>query len=124
MKLTHVDTILLVENIENSRSFYSGILGLEMLHDWQTMLVYKERLALLQTDALCPVEEAQKFIQPGPQGRGNVVIYFQSDELEACYKKLSRAGVEILHGIIELPWERVFRIYDPDRYVIEIGEPH
>src|SRR5437016_6316218 len=45
MKLSHVDTILLVENIEVSKSFYSGKLGLEVLHDWQTMIVYKERFA-------------------------------------------------------------------------------
>ena len=124
MKLSHIDTILLVQNIERSKAFYSGILELEVLHDWQTMLVYKERFALLQADALLPREEAQKFIQPGPQGHGNVVVYFQSDDLESCYEKLSKVGVEIIHGILTLPWERVFRVYDPDGYVIEIGEPH
>ncbi len=124
MKLSHIDTILLVENIETSRAFYSGTLGLQLLHDWQTMLVYKERFAILQHDALQPVEEAQKFVQAGTQWRGNVVVYFQSDDLEQSFAELQAAGVKVLHGILQLPWERVFRIYDPDGYVIEIGEPH
>jgi len=124
MKLSHIDTILLVENIETSRAFYSDTLGLELLHDWQTMLVYKERFAILQRDALQPVEEAQKFVQAGAQGHGNVVVYFQSDDLEQSFVQLQSAGVKVLHGILQLPWERVFRIYDPDGYVIEIGEPH
>ncbi len=88
------------------------------------MLVYKERFAILQADALLPLEETQKFIKLGAQGRGNVVVYFQSDDLDRCYVDLQKAGVNFIHGIITLPWERIFRIYDPDGYVIEIGEPH
>jgi len=33
-------------------------------------------------------------------------------------------GLEILHGIRDLPWQKIFRIYDPDKHIIEIGEPH
>ena len=124
MKLKHIDTILLVKDIEVSRRFYSKVLELEIEHDWQTMLVYKERFAILQARDLHPPDEAGKFIKPGRQGRGNVVIYFQSENLEESYEKLANQGVEILHGIIQLPWERIFRAADPDGYVIEIGEPH
>ena len=53
-----------------------------------------------------------------------MVIYLQSDDLDASYRQLAGAGVEIIHPILTLPWERIFRIYDPDHYVIEIGEPH
>jgi catechol 2,3-dioxygenase-like lactoylglutathione lyase family enzyme len=124
MKLTHVDTIVLVENIEISRKFYTDRLGLEVLHDWQTMVVFKERFAIMQADRLEPQEETQAFLRPGLQGCGNVVIYFQSDNLEACYEQLKAAQVKIVHGILPLAWERIFRIQDPDGHVIEIGEPH
>jgi catechol 2,3-dioxygenase-like lactoylglutathione lyase family enzyme len=124
MKLKHINTILLVDNIEISRKFYSEILGLEVLHDWQTIVIYQEKFAILQESELQPKEETQKFVRPGLQGRGNIVVYFQSDNLEASCKKLKEEGVEIIHGILTLPWERIFRVYDPDRYVIEIGEPH
>lgn len=124
MKLKQVDTILLVQSMVVSRQFYTGLLGLEILHDWQTMLVFKERLSILQASELQPQNEIQGFIQSGTGTRSNVVIYLQSDDLETCCQQLTEAGVRFLHGIIALPWERVFRIYDPDGYLIEIGEPH
>ena len=124
MKLNHVETILLVENIETSKRFYRDVLGLEILHDWGAMVVFKDRLAIHQASELQPGEETQKFVQPGPCGHGNVVIYMQSEDLEGCYQELKKAGVEFIHGILTMPWERLFRVYDPDRYVIEIGERH
>lgn len=124
MKLKHVETILLVENIETSKRFYQDVLGLEILHDWGAMVVFKDHLAIHQASELQPREETQKFVPPGPCGHGNAVIYLQSSDLEGCYRHLVEAGVEVIHGIVTLPWERLFRIYDPDRYVIEIGEKH
>jgi len=124
MKLNHVDTILLVEDIQRSKCFYQDTLGLEVFHDWGSMVVFNDHLALHQAGLLQPQQEISKFIQPGEQGRGNVVIYLQSDDLEGCFQSLTQAGVTVVHGILKLPWERIFRIYDPDGYVIEIGEPH
>ena len=124
MHLKHIDTILLVEDITISRRFYAEALGMEILHDWGTMVIFTNRLAVHQASELQPREEAQKFVTPGFYGRGNVVIYLQSDDLDASYRQLKEAGAEIIHPILTLPWERIFRIYDPDHYVIEIGEPH
>jgi catechol 2,3-dioxygenase-like lactoylglutathione lyase family enzyme len=124
MKLKQVDTILLVENIETSKYFYVDILKLEILYDWKTMLVFKDRLAIHQASELQPAELTSRFIQPGKQGRGNVVIYLESDDLEESFQTLKEAGVTFIHDIISLPWERIFRVLDPDGYVIEIGEPH
>jgi hypothetical protein len=37
---------------------------------------------------------------------------------------LESFNVEFIHKIIEQPWgQRVMRFYDPDDYIIEIGEP-
>ena len=124
MNLKQVDTILLVKNIETSKHFYSEVLKLEILHDWGAMVVYKERLALHQADLLQPIEETIKFVQAGVKVHANVVIYLASDNLDECQAALKDAGVLFVHEIIQLPWERVFRIFDPDHYVIEIGEPH
>ena len=44
------------------------------------------------------------------------------DKGEAEYARLLGLGVEILHGIVELPWQRLFRIRDLDGNVVEIGE--
>ena len=122
MQIKHVDTILLVENIEVSKKFYCEVMGQEILHDWHNMVVFKERFAIHQADALQPVKVTSQFIRSGKQGSGNVVLYFQTDDLEGCLTRLKAAGANVIHEIINLPWERVFRFLDPDQHVIEMGE--
>lgn len=39
------------------------------------------------------------------------------------YNELKNINVEFLHEIEEQPWgQRVFRFYDPDKYIVEIGD--
>ncbi|WP_256702567.1 hypothetical protein [Paenibacillus sp. P32E] len=40
------------------------------------------------------------------------------------YKKLKDQQIEFIYDIFEQPWgQRVVRVYDPDKYIIELGEP-
>jgi predicted enzyme related to lactoylglutathione lyase len=121
--LKHVDTIVLVEDIEKSKKFYTDVIGLEILHDWGSMVVFKERFAIHKANALLPETEIQKYIAQGQQGRNNIVIYFEAEDLESEFRKITDKGIKIIHGIIELPWQKIFRIYDPDNHIIEIGNP-
>ena len=122
--MKHVNTILLVNDIEVSKRFYTGTLGLKIREDWKTMVVFEGDLALHQAGELQPKELTTTFTSTGAQGHGNVVIYLQSEDLDACYADLQQRGVEFLHGIVTLPWERLFRVKDPDGYIVEIGEAH
>jgi hypothetical protein len=50
-------------------------------------------------------------------------LYFETDDLEPIYQRLSKAGIEFIHPICEQPWgQRVMRFYDPDSHIVEIGE--
>lgn len=122
--MKHVDTIILVGDIEASKDFYINIIGLEILHDWGNMVVFKERFSIHQADKLLPAEETGKLVHAGKQGRGNVDIYFETESIEDEYDRILKKKVKIIHGIIELPWQKIFRIYDPDKHIIEIGGPH
>lgn len=119
--MKHIDTIILVENIEISKKFYMEVIGLEILHDWGNMIVFKERLSIHQANALLPEWDMKKLITQGKQGKGNVVIYFEAENLELDFQNISNKGAKIVHGILELPWQKIFRIYDPDCHIIEIG---
>ena len=47
-----------------------------------------------------------------------------SDDVEGVMQRFGEAGVEFVHPLREQPWgQRVVRIYDPDRHIIEVGEP-
>lgn len=121
--MKHVDTIVLVEDIEKSKRFYMEVIGLEILHDWDNMITFKEHFSIHKSDALLPENKIKKHIAQGRQGRNNVIIYFEVENLDIEYQKMVEKGVRILHGIVELPWQKIFRIYDPDNHIIEIGNP-
>ncbi len=124
--MKQIDTIVLVESIETSKRFYSDFLGLEILHDWESMVIFKNRLAIHQTDLLLPKLVAEKFLKQGKQGASNIIIYLEleNENIEDYYTRMQEKKVEILHDIQKLPWQKKFRIYDPDNHIIEIGEPH
>ena len=122
--MKHVDTIVLVEDINRSKKFYTEIIGLEILHDWGNMIVFKERFAIHSSNTLLPENETKQTFHPGKQGLNNLIIYFEAEDLEKEYQRMIAQGVGILHGIVELPWQKIFRIYDPDHHIIEIGSPH
>jgi predicted enzyme related to lactoylglutathione lyase len=122
--MKHVDTIILVEDIEVSKEFYINIIGLEILHDWESMVIFKDRFSIHQANKLMPEQEINKLLHTGKQGYNNIDIYFEVENIEDEYNKILQKEVKIIHGIIELPWQKIFRIYDPDNHIIEIGGPH
>jgi predicted enzyme related to lactoylglutathione lyase len=121
--MKHVDTIILVEDIETSKKFYMEVMGLEILHDWGNMIIFKDRFSIHKSDVLQPESIIKNQIAQGKQGRNNIIIYFEVENLEDEYQKIVEKGIRILHGIVEVPWQKIFRIYDPDNHIIEIGNP-
>ncbi len=121
--MRHVDTIILVEDIGISRRFYEEVIGLEVLHDWGNMIIFKDRFSIHKADALQPESEIKRHIKQGRQGANNLILYFETPDIEKEYERLAGKGVRILHGIVEVPWQKLFRIYDPDDHIIEIGNP-
>lgn len=124
MKMRHVDTIVLVKNIEKSKAFYTDILKLDIIHDWKSMVIFSNRLALHQADLLHP-QEIRSYIQSDAFGAGNLLIYLETANIEIAFDRLKKKNIELLHGIVKLPWGgKIFRIKDPDGHIIEIGELH
>ncbi len=121
--MKHVDSIILVNDLEASKSFYTRLIGLEILHDWGNMVVFKERFAIHKANALQPPDLIREHIHRGCQGHGNVILYFETENLDAEYQKLVQAGVTVVHGIVQVPWQKLFRIHDPDGHILEIGSP-
>ncbi|WP_252187569.1 glyoxalase/bleomycin resistance/dioxygenase family protein [Anaeromonas gelatinilytica] len=53
----------------------------------------------------------------------NSELYFEYDDLEELQSKLKKEKVEFIHEMREQPWrQRVLRIYDPSKNIIEVGE--
>ncbi len=123
--MRQIDTIVLVKDIEVSKRFYLDTFKLEVLHDWGSMMVFHNRFAIHQADLLKPETLMKDVLAQGKLGSGNLIIYLEleHESIEACYERLKDQGVAMLHEIVELPWQKIFRVYDPDGHIIEIGSP-
>ena len=111
--------MLVVTDIDKSVEFYKKVLGLHVIMDFGANKTLTGGLAL-QT-----LESWQEFI-----GTGDVLfcsnsseVYFEEDNFDKFADKLKKCEVEYVHPIKEHSWgQRVVRIYDPDKHIIEVGE--
>ena len=113
--------VIFVKDMAISRRFYEQLLGQEVAMDHGLNVGYKSGLALWQQDYALSVIHGK----PVNLERGNdLEIYFESETIDEMYAAVRSAGAPLVHEIREQPWgQRVFRFYDPDNIVIEIGEP-
>lgn len=111
--------LLVVTDIDRSVAFYRNIFGLRVISDFGANKTLTGGL-VLQT-----AETWQQFIGDHSIqfGANNAEIYFEEDDFDQFVEKLRSCNIEYVHPIKEHSWgQRVVRIYDPDRHIIEIGE--
>ena len=111
--------MLIVTDIDKSVEFYKEVLGLRVVTDFGANKTLTGGL-VLQT-----VETWKEFIDTAEIlcGSNNSEIYFEEDNFDKFCEKLKKCDVEYVHPIKEHSWgQRVVRIYDPDKHIIEVGE--
>ena len=111
--------LLVVRDIDKSVEFYKKVLGLRVIMDFGANKTLTGGLAL-QT-----IESWQEFIGTDAVsfGGNSSEVYFEEDDFDEFADKLKACGVEYVHPVKEHAWgQRVVRIYDPDRHIIEVGE--
>ena len=124
MTIKFQSSVIFVKDIEASRRFYEELLGQEVLMDHGPNVAFVGGFAIWQVDHAyqmifeCPSDEKDQL------GRSNCELYFEADDLDATEARLSDADVQFVHPLREHPWgQRVFRLYDPDGHIVELGEP-
>lgn len=118
MRLKNI--LFVVKDIEVSKVFYKDLFGLSIIADFGENVVLTEGL-VLQEQKLW-----EKFIDCEVSIGGNdAELYFEEENIDDFFEKLENYSykVEYINKCIEHDWgQRVIRIYDPDRHIIEIGE--
>jgi predicted enzyme related to lactoylglutathione lyase len=113
--------VLLVSDMELSKKFYRDFLGQEIAMDIGKNVGFTSGLALWQKDYALNVIHGSEV---RPQKGNDVELYFETRDIEEAWEKVKYGNIPVLHEPREQPWcQRVFRIYDPDRFVVEIAEP-
>lgn len=118
MKLKNI--LFVVEDIEKSKRFYKDLFGLEVVADFGENVVLTEGLVLQEKKLW------RKLIEENVSLGGNdAELYFVENNIDGFMEKLEQSNypIEYLNKCIEHDWgQRVIRIYDLDKHVIEIGE--
>jgi catechol 2,3-dioxygenase-like lactoylglutathione lyase family enzyme len=114
--------VLLVEDMERSKRFYADVLGQKVVMDFGRNVGFEGGLAIWEKEYALNLMFQGK-TEGLKVGGNNAEIYFESGDVDALYKRLTGEGVEVIHPIVEQPWgQRVFRVYDPDKHIIEFAE--
>ena len=123
MEVKYICPLIAVQDIEKSRKFYQEVLNQEVEFDHGANVDFKGGFAihdarhyqdLLRESSPIKTDVKKNFME----------LYFESDDLDGIQDKLESDNVRFLHKITEQPWgQRVMRFYDPDGYIIEVGEP-
>jgi predicted enzyme related to lactoylglutathione lyase len=113
--------VLLVSDIERSKRFYQDLFGQEIAMDVGLNVGFTSGLALWQRDYALTVIHGKAV----ESRMGNdVEIYFETEEIDEVWEMIRARDIAIVHEIREQPWcQRVFRVYDPDQFVVEVAEP-
>lgn len=118
MKLKN--SLIVVENIEKSKAFYRELFGLDVVTDFGENVILTEGLVLQERKTW------ERFIaKKVAYGGCDAELYFEENDLDFFLERLEKYGepIEYVNELMEHDWgQRVIRIYDPDKHVIEIGE--
>ncbi|ABD57009.1 VOC family protein [Jannaschia sp. CCS1] len=118
-----VNPLPFVDDIETSKSFYSSVLGLSIIQDHGNFVLFDTGFAIHDGKSLFKSVFGQDDTTASPYGRRNLVLYFEDLALDAAFERIS-PRVQLIHEVRLEPWgQRLFRLFDPDRHVVEIGEP-
>lgn len=113
------NSLLVVTDMDKSVQFYKKVLGLHVIMDFGANKTLTGGLSL-QTAETWKDFTGRSDIS---FGTNNAEVYFEEDNFDTFAEKLEKLDVEYVHSVKEHSWgQRVVRIYDPDRHIIEVGE--
>ncbi|MGC4018435.1 MAG: VOC family protein [Muricomes sp.] len=118
MRLKNI--LFIVNDIEKSKAFYKELFGLEVTADFGENVVLTEGLALQERKLWETFIEKQTVL-----GGNDAELYFEENDIDWFLERLEKSSfpIEYLNKCKEHDWgQRVIRIYDPDKHIIEIGE--
>ena len=114
--------LLVVCNIDASKTFYQKVLGLHVIMDFGANITLTGGICLQTKDSWA------SFIQL-PENEiilksRNSELYFEEDDFDAFLQKLEHMEeIQYVHPVVEHSWgQRAVRFYDPDGHIIEVGE--
>ena len=119
LKLKNV--LIAVNDVEQSRQFYSGLFGLDLVLDNDGNMILTDGLVLQDKEIW------KKFLGKDIIPESNSCeLYFEEADIEGFVERLEAyyPGVQYVNRLMMHSWgQKVVRFYDPDGNLIEVGTP-
>lgn len=123
MEMKFVNSVLIVEDLERSEAFYTEVLSLKRMMEFDYGNVkFSCGISLQQKknwmkyigapeDAVCSESK-------------NTELYFEEENFDRFLRRLERReDIRYVHEVMTHDWgQRVVRFYDPDGHIVEVGE--
>ena len=124
MSVTFQGSVLFVRDIKISRSFYEELLGQKVVVDFGPVVGFEGGFSIWQVDHAYTILFDTQFDESSVLGHRNLELCFEESEIHTIWENVSSKNIKLVHPLREQPWgQLVFRIYDPDEHIVEIGEP-
>ncbi|MGP1394805.1 MAG: VOC family protein [Inquilinaceae bacterium] len=119
-----INPIPFVRDVAVSKAFYRDVLGLAVREDHGAFVLFEGGFAIHGAAELTDtVWKGDRRVADGPLGRDNLLLYFEEGDIDAAFARIA-GRVALIHAVERQAWgQRVFRFYDPDGHVIDVGEP-
>lgn len=115
--------LIVVNEMKASRSFYENILNQKVQFDFGENESFESGFAIhLKSHFSNLINISENDIL---KKSNNFELYFEEEDMDSFLQKLEEiSSIEYVHGLKEQPWgQRVIRFYDPDKHIVEVGEP-
>ena len=121
--MTQTRPRLAVRDLRRSLAFYREVLGLEIVRDGGALVELTGGLILLSLDSWVSLLETSPAEIPLGGCCGGVLL--EAEDFDTVLAALARhPEVELVHPVRESRrGQRVARLYDPDRHILEVEEP-
>lgn len=125
MKLSHPDyVVLVVEDLDRSLAFYTGVLGLPLSHrsgQYAQLSTGPTRLSLFERTAMAATL-GREITPPGESAPGFEIGFIVND-VDAAYGELVSSGAPAVTPPTDRAWgQRTAYVRDPDGHLIELAE--
>jgi catechol 2,3-dioxygenase-like lactoylglutathione lyase family enzyme len=118
-----VNPLPFVDDIGRAKRFYAEVMQLDVLEDHGDFVRFDGGFALHDGEALHQTVFGRSAERTGRFGQRNLVLYFEDGDIDAAFARIA-GQVEMIHPVERQAWgQRVFRFFDPDGHIVEIGEP-
>ena len=123
MELTH---LLVVEDVERSKAFYTGALGAEVHREYggtSVVLSFLGSWLLLVTGGGPTADKpGVSFAPPSDPSTASHEMIIAVPDCRAAYERLLARGAEFLTPPVEYEWEVRCFLHDPDGHLIELSQ--